>query len=274
MTARQQLAKLEAGLTPTQRVVRWLDEAHACGSLEGYLTPFLDGDLERFPLDRLADETIAGVRASLRGKRSEVVQQALRRALRETVVRFELVIGLNVSAHELLEREVLLDAALGAHIVLVSQMDDLDRRHDAGYVRRYARLRDGLRFRVQEIHAVEEARTNLEHRYLDGHPALFPDLVTAWAEQRTSSEGLADLACQLAGLDGIPAGAPADPDVLAERVKDLEDDWIEQARITALEQLGASDRARERVVARLRAQVDGAMGRRKRRGEQQDRRQP
>lgn len=258
MSARQRLAKLEASLTPTQRVVRWLDEAHACGSLEGYLTPFLDGDLERFPLDRLADETIEGIRATLRGKRSEVVQQALRRAMREMVFRFELVIGLNVSAHELLDREVLLAAALGANIVLLSQMDDLDRRHDAGYERRYASLRDGLQFRVQELHAVEDARTNLEHRYLDGHPALFPDLATAWAEQRASSESLADLACQLAELDGIPPGTPADPDALAARTEDLEDEWVEQARITALDQLGASDRARERVVARLRQQFDSA----------------
>jgi len=49
----------------------------------------------------------------MRGKRPELVDAAVRSALRETVFRFELILRINVTAHELLDREVLIDAALG-----------------------------------------------------------------------------------------------------------------------------------------------------------------
>lgn len=50
---------------------------------------------------------------AMRGKRPELVDAAVRSALRETVFRFELILRINVTAHELLDREVLIDAALG-----------------------------------------------------------------------------------------------------------------------------------------------------------------
>jgi hypothetical protein len=43
----------------------------------------------------------------MRGKRSEVIDAAVRSALRETLFRFELVMRINVTAHELLDREFL-----------------------------------------------------------------------------------------------------------------------------------------------------------------------
>ena len=72
------------------------------------------------PLDRLARQAARGARNATHGKRPEVIEAAVRSALREIVFRFELVVRINVSAHELLEREALIDAALATQITLLA----------------------------------------------------------------------------------------------------------------------------------------------------------
>ena len=105
MTLVRRLAAIETALTPTQLILRWLDEAHAFGDLESYLRSQLAEPSVEGPLDRLAHEAVSGARASLRGKRPEIVDAAVASALRETVFRFDLVLRILVTTHELLERE-------------------------------------------------------------------------------------------------------------------------------------------------------------------------
>jgi hypothetical protein len=76
--------------------------------------------------DRLAREAAQGARTSQRGKRPEVVDAAIRSALRETVFRFEFVMRINVTVHDLLEREALIDAALSAHLALLTSLRRAD----------------------------------------------------------------------------------------------------------------------------------------------------
>src|SRR5512135_2673818 len=102
MTAERRLAKVEAGLTPTQLVVRWLDEAHGFGSLEAYVGSLLDEPPERQPLDRLLGEAVAGVRAAIPSSRRDARAPAIRTALRETAFRFELVLRIVTVTHALL----------------------------------------------------------------------------------------------------------------------------------------------------------------------------
>jgi len=218
VTAERRLAALETLLTPTQLVLRWLDEAHAFGDLESCVRSQLAEPSFEGPLDRLAHEAVGGVRASLRGKRPEVVDAAIRSALRETVFRFDLVMRILVTTHELLEREALIDAALSAHLALLTSEGRAARRRDATYPERFARLRDLLLFRVAELRAAQEARSAVETRYLAGHTALFPNSVTAWDAQVRSTEAIVDVACRLAELDGVSPAVPADPDaVLSSR---------------------------------------------------------
>src|SRR5450759_1037306 len=120
MTLVRRIAAVETALTPTQLVLRWLDEAHAFGDLESYVRSQLVEPSAEGPLDRLAREAARGARASLRGKRPEVVDAAVRTALRETVFRFDLVLRILVTTHELLEREGLIQAALSAHLALLT----------------------------------------------------------------------------------------------------------------------------------------------------------
>jgi hypothetical protein len=158
-----------------------------------------------------------------------------------------------VTTHELVEREVLVDAALSAHVALLTSEGRAARRRDATYPERFARLRGLLLFRVAELRAAQEARALVEAHYLAGDTALFPDAVEAWDEQLRSTEALADLAVRLAELDGVPPAEPADPDAASARVTELIADLIEPAKSTALEKLDEGRQALTIAIGWLRA---------------------
>lgn len=141
MTLSRRLTALEAALSPTELVLRWLSEAHGFGDLESYVRSLLAEPPPEGPLDRLAREAAQGVRSGFRGKRPEVVDAAVRSTLRETVFRFELVMRINVTVQELLEREGLIEAVLSAHLTLLTSEDREHRRGDATYLERFATLR-------------------------------------------------------------------------------------------------------------------------------------
>ena len=256
MSVEGRLAKVETSLTPTQLVLRWLDEAHAFGDLESYVRSQLAEPSSEGPLDRLAREAATGARTSLRGKRPEIIDAAISSALRETVFRFDLVMRILVTTHEFLEREGLIEAALSAHVALLTSEGRERRRRDATYPERFATLRGLLLFRVAELGAAQEARSVVETRYLGGHTALFPDAVQAWDAQLTSTQTIADVACRLAVLDAVPPAEPPDPDAASARVTELVADLVEPAKTTALEKLGEGEQAQSIAAAWLRPKLE------------------
>jgi hypothetical protein len=174
--------------------------------------------------------------------RPEVTNKAVRTALRETFFRHELVLRINVAAHDLLDREVLIDAALAANLGVLAAASPKARQADRTYLERFAELRDLLKLRVRELRAEQEARTLVEGRYLAGHSALFPDAETAWDAQRTRTETLAEVATRLAELDGVPPAEPG-PCETADRALQLVADLVEPAKATALHELGEGRQA-------------------------------
>src|SRR5207302_289350 len=68
VSAERRLAKLETALSPTELVIRWLDEALGFGSLDAYTNHLLETDRAEGPLDRLCRETEANARQSARGR--------------------------------------------------------------------------------------------------------------------------------------------------------------------------------------------------------------
>jgi hypothetical protein len=252
MTLTRRIAAVERALTPTQLVLRWLDEAHAFGDLESYVRSQLAEPSAEGPLDRLAREAASGARASLRAKRPEIVDAAVASALRETVFRFDLILRILVTTHYLLEREGLIEAALSAHLALLTTEGRATRRRDTTYLERFATLRGLLLFRFSELGAAQDARKTVEARYLAGHTALFPDAVQAWDAQLTSTQTIADVACRLAVLDAVPPAEPADPDAVSARVTELVADLVEPAKTTALEKLGEGERAQHLAIGWLR----------------------
>ncbi len=239
MTLSRRVAAIETSLSPTQLVVAWLGETHSCGDVESYVASLLSQEPPASPLDRLARQAERGARAATRGKRDDVVGAAVRSALRETVFRFELVIRINVAAHELLEREGMIDAALAAQIALLTCREYLDPKNGE----RLGKLRDLLAGPVGELRAAQEARSIVEGRYLDGQGALFPDAASAWDEQVKGSGVIADLTARLAELDGVSPAAPADPKWLSRRTTELVADLVEPAKAAALEKLDEGRRA-------------------------------
>lgn len=97
--------------------------------------------------------------------------------------------------------------------------------------------------RLAEWRALETARSRVEARYLDGHPALFPATIRDWAEQLERIATLAGLAERLAELDGLDPSPPEDPDAVAAQVDQLVADHVEPARVKALDASGEGRRA-------------------------------
>jgi hypothetical protein len=97
--------------------------------------------------------------------------------------------------------------------------------------------------RLAEWRALETARSRVEAKYLDGHPALFPAAIRDWAERLEGLETLAGLAERIAELDGLDPSPAADPDAVATRVEQLVDDLVEPARVKALDASGEGRRA-------------------------------
>jgi hypothetical protein len=171
------------------------------------------------------------------------------------VFRFDLVMRILVTTHELLDREGLIEAALSARLALLTTEGRVTRRRDATYLERFATLRGLLLFRLAELRASGEARAAVETRYLGGHTAPFPDAVTAWDEQLRNTETLAAVACRLAELDGVPPAEPPDPEAASARVTELVADLVEPAKTTALEKLGEGVPALRIGTAWLRAKM-------------------
>jgi len=237
MTAERRLAKVEAALTPTQRVLVWLDEAHAFGSLSAYVDSLLDQPPDVFPINRLAREAATATRAALRGKRPETVDAAVRKCLRATIFRFELVMRINVVTHEMIDREVLIYAVFAGQLALLAGEDRPERLTEEGFVRRLCQCRDITMSRVDEMLAAQEARSIVEERYLDGRGALFPDAADGIAERLLWAHEQAAMAAALAELDGLDPVAPTGPDALSARAAALVMDFVEPSRASALDKL-------------------------------------
>jgi hypothetical protein len=174
----------------------------------------------------------------MRGKRPELVDAAVRSALREIFFRFELVMRINVTVHELLDREVLLETIFASQLALLLSNQSRERLADESHLHRLDECCRLTLLRVNELLATREARTTVEARYLDGHPALFPDIEAAFDRQLRASQELAITAMHLAELDGVEPPKPDDPEAVTLRASQLVADLVEPAKSTALEKLG------------------------------------
>jgi hypothetical protein len=255
MTLDRRLARIDESLTPTQLVLRWLAEAHAYGDLVPYVNSLLAVDPPVAPLDRLAREAVQGARTAMRGKRPELVDAAVRSALRETIFRFELVMKINVMAHELLDREELVSALFASQLaMLLAEAPDKEASGDS-HLRRLELCRRVTLLRVDELLASREARLSVEARYLDGHPALFPEIAAAFEAQLRSSQEVAASAVRAAELDGVEPMPPEDPEALKIRAGELVADLVEPAKSETLDKLGEGRQALDIAAGWVRAKL-------------------
>ncbi len=255
MTLDRRLAKAEESLSPTQLVLRWLAEAHSYGDLVPYVNSLLAQGPPVAPLGRLAREAVHGARVAMRGKRPELVDAAVRSALRETIFRFELVMRINVTTKELLDREELISALFACQVaMLLAETADKEVAGDS-HARRLELCRRLTLLRVNELLASREARTNVEARYLEGRAALFPDTATAFEAQLRTSQEVAVMAVRAAELDAVEPAPPEDPDALKIRAGQLVADLVEPAKSEALDKLGEGRQAFDIAAGWVRAKL-------------------
>ncbi len=200
-----------------------------------------------------------GARTAMRGKSPEAVNLAVRSAVRETWFRWELVMGINRKAFELLDREGLLIGVLTGADLLAYQASDGHQVEDVD-PGRFVAWRDALAFRVSELHAWAAAWSMAEERYLGGHRALFPDVAAAWERLLEQAQSAANSAALLSDLDGAPSVTPADPDATLVRTTELVADLVEPAKSDALEIVGERERAFDVHVAWMRTLFAPAVG--------------
>jgi hypothetical protein len=273
MTAERRLAKLEGALSPLASTLLWLAEAQQFGSLPAYVAWLVDQPISAAPLERVPAQARAGTLEALRGQPREVVREAAHQAVRDAIFGVELVLRVNSVAQEAIRIEGLRYAVLFWEMRALSAEAELARRSRsragrsaAILVERWQEWCSATVTFLTEIYAAEEARTLLERRYLDGHPALFPDAIEDRQRLRDNAERLASLGGALPplpvgrrrarrsaeieppglDLDALRAGARAEAPAGAARL-------VDEARATTLDVLGNIEGAAVIVARRLRA---------------------
>ena len=145
---------------------------------------------------------------------------------------------------DLLDRELLLEGLISAHLGLATIDTEGGKRSAVPtHASRLESIRALALARLAEWRALGTARSRVEARYVDGHPALFPATIRDWAEQLERIATLAGLAERLAELDGLNPSSLEDPDAVAPRVDQFVDDLVEPARVKALDEMGEGRRA-------------------------------
>ena len=233
MNLTRRLSALEAGSDATERVVRWLAEAHAYESLDAYTEYILDQGPATLPLDRLPREAIEAIQAR-RAPRSMDIDAEIRLCLRDLLFRLHLVFRIIERTAEVVEREELIHVAMTAHIGLTMEL-----KADEGHPTfKLPMLRDLVMLQVTEMLALQEARQRAETQYLAGASSLFPDAARRWTAILLEMQQSAVLADRLVELDG---GQTIDPERTLptdERIEASLADLVEVARIKTLDDLG------------------------------------
>jgi hypothetical protein len=87
---------------------------------------------------------------------------------------------INVTTQELVKREELIAALFASQLAMHLSEGGGKRLPDDSHISRLELCCRLTLLRVNELLASQEARSRVEARYLGGHPALFPDMATAF----------------------------------------------------------------------------------------------
>jgi hypothetical protein len=242
MTLARRLSSLEASGDATQRVVRWLVEAHAYDSLDAYTDHILDAGPAALPLDRLPREAIAAIRARRRS-RSEDIDAEIRDTLRGLLFRLHLVFRIVERTAAVIERHELIHITMTAHLGLTLEVGE----EAKGAVMRLPMIRDALMKHVVGMMALQVARHRAENLYLAGSASLFPDTARRWGAILRDMQQSAVIADRLVELDGGAAIADEETIPSEEQVEECLADLVEGARIKTLDDLGERQAAFERT---------------------------
>jgi len=252
MTAARRLTALESSLQPLDVVLRVLAEAHEYASIDAYARGVAERPVESAPMSRIAAETEASVRAAMKAMPREEVETAVRRAVGDAIFRFILFLRINTEALATAETEGLRATAvfywMGCLLGGPRESDLMPEEwvaHRAEQTTAWRLWRGVVASLLVLILIEDDAREQLEARYLGGQPALLAESQADWDRFVEHVDRLWSMSEKLvpsrpdeeAAVDSSSPGA-LDGRV-AERVQRLADD----ARVSTFERIGDMPRA-------------------------------
>jgi hypothetical protein len=197
MTLERRVEKLESALSPRTATLHWLAEAHAFGSPRAYLDWLLDQPGSAWPLNRVPAMAAAAAMAAMRGQPRESVAEAVRAAVRDALFLVDLVLEINAEIEETEGLERVRRVALSYETEAICLAQELARfdplSGGADHAERWADSLARARAWLSGLYVIEEARTLLERRYLDGQSCLFPELASGWTALLEDAEALVGL---------------------------------------------------------------------------------
>ena len=253
---------MESSLPPLDVAPHVIAEGREFASLGAYARAIADVSVEAAPMSRIATQSEASVRSATKGKPRDDVEAAVRRAVGDAIFRYILFLRLNTAALELAEREGLRATAMTFWMGCLlggPREDDLTpedwRAHQAEQADAWRVWRGVVASLVVLVMVEDDARDQLEARYLGGRPALLAESKAAWDRFAALVDHLGSMSKNLASHDEAgdePASAKAErryDERVAARARWLADD----ARVATLERLGEMPRAVAVIERRLRS---------------------
>jgi hypothetical protein len=251
MTAKRRLDAIEGSLDPLALVLQVIGEAQEYAGLPAYVRAIADAPIEAAPLSRIGAGTEAAVRSTMKGRPRPEIDAAVRRAVGDGAFRYILFMRLNTAALEVADREGLRATAvfywMGCLLGGPREGDlppDEWTAHQAELEGCWERWQSAVANLLLKVMVEQDAREQLEARYLGGRPALFADAEAAWDRFAELVDRLSSIAATL--REERSADNPTEPELLgrydervAARVQELADD----ARISTFERIGEMPRA-------------------------------
>lgn len=257
MTASRRVVAVEGSLEPLEIVLKVIVEGQEYSSLEACARAIAEMPVEAAPLSRIGSEVEASLRSALKGRRHEEIDDAVHRAVGDAIFRYILFLRLNASAIEIADHEGLRAAAvfywMGCLLGGPREKDlepDEWAEHQQEQAACWLTWRSVVASLLVRVMVEEEAREQLEARYLGGRPALFADTQDAWDRFADQVDGLWTIA-ETDGESNESAQVDAEDDPLADRVADRVRHLADDARISTFERLDEMPRAVAIVERRL-----------------------
>jgi hypothetical protein len=260
MTAARRLAAVETLLGSTELVLHILAEAQTFDSLEDYTRSVIDQPEEAAPLNRIAASTETRIRTEMKGASREAIDAAVRRATGDGIFVFILVLQMNGAALEIARVEGLRAAASFywmASLLGGPRKEDLEPAEWTAHKKELGSAWHSWRAVVAGLLATltveEDAREQLEGRYLGGQPSLLADAEREWSKFADIVDRLWSIAEKVVPLTRAEErrvsgeGGRRFDELVRERARTLADD----ARISTFDRLGENTRALSILERRL-----------------------
>lgn len=261
MTATRRVAAIEASLGPLEVVLRVIAEAQEYASLDAYARGTAEVPVESAPMTRIWKETEASVRVAMKGKPRDDVDRAVRRAVGDATFRYLLFLRINTAAFEIADREGLRASActywMGS-LLGGPREADLEPAEWAEHRKEQAECWRSWRGVVASLLVLslveDDAREQLEARYLGGRPALLVETQAEWDRFADHVDRLWSMSEKITPLsqDEEKRMGKVDLSSLDERVADRARHLADDARISTFDRFGENSRAVAIIERRLR----------------------